>query len=509
MKIAVLKNKLYIPVKYVDKNLLKKVEDKFTSVIECYVDPSMCKFCYEKYESEVPCINDPKDCPVKYKKLFMYDVVKLQCGNFIALWRGNIPLLIKMFSNFKVRDDRSKPKMHSNLQFKGTLRKYQYKAIKNWMASNYGGMIVAPARSGKTVIGVHITCKLGLKTLVLAHQKDLIDQFYDSFEKFTNCSNLKKSVVVAKDGNIIDLAEQGYDVILSTYQTFLSKYGKERLQKVYNSFGFIVVDECHLTGADGFSKIASTFNPHLFLGLTATDKRKDERDILARFALGEVVSEVKPPQMKGKAELIYTHINIDKYERWVTMINRLAKNKKRNKLIVQYVLKDLKENYNILLVTDRVGQVKTLAKMLNEQGVKCISLHGSVPDRKTLLDKLRKDKVQVTIATRKLVQYGINVPPWSCYYCLSPTTNKPNFYQEMSRIRTPYKNKNSILIRIFIDDIKPHARYAFERTCTTVLTEQKFEFERVGILDSIYKEVNKRKPVIKEPTAWHMFNKKF
>lgn len=490
-KRGVMRDKLYLPIKYVDATLYSTIQKTFSKEIKIFVSPALCSSCYREHEGEPPCEGDK--CPYTKKRLLMYDKLKTKKGNFIALWRGDIPLLKKALRGFKVKDKRCYSRVRKELRFTGTLRTYQIKAALDWVRGKSGGQIMAPARSGKTVLGCYLTCRLGYKTLILAHQIDLLEQFYDTFIKFSSFKENGKipQVAISKKGNIAELFDSGVDVILSTYQTFLSKTGKSRLKAIRNKFGFVVVDESHLVGADGFSKIISSLNPFLFLGLTATPDRKDGRDILAKYSLGNVVSSVEPPQLTGTATMIHTGTGVGDWRNWTTMVSRLASNNRRNKLIIGYVKKDLKVGHILVLVTERRKQCETLQEMLKEEGIKAEILYGNIDNRKALIDKMREGKIAVTIATRKIVRFGLNVPPWSAYYCLSPTNNPPNFYQEMSRVRTPHKGKKTPLVRYFVDGFK--AAYSCARTCEKVLIEQKFKIVKESIDDNVLKDARRRR----------------
>ncbi len=497
MKKGLLRDKLYVRSTVVKNKLYKHVVKRYTHEHEKYLQAEDCRQCNIEFEGEPPCEFEGRDsCPKRILLLPMYDIFKIKKKNYLSVWRGDIPKLLNTFKGFRILDRRSTAAHTNNLKFTGQLRKYQIEAILPWLKARYGGFITAPARSGKTVIGAYLACELKLKTLVLVHQKDLADQFFETFEDLTNMKKYKKACVIASKGNIVDLVKQDYDVILSTYQTFISPAGKLRLAQIRNAFGLCIVDEAHLVGADCFSHTVTGLNTYFNLGLTATPDRKDKKDVLAKHAIGPVVSHVEPPQMKGHATFVHTGFNCGSFSNWSIMLNRVAKNRKRNKIIIQYALEDVKKGYCILMVTERVHQVKDFGKIFKEYGIKVCMLHGKVEDRKSELDKLRKNKYQVTIATRRLVQYGVNVPPWSCYYCLSPSNNKPNFYQEMSRVRTPWvnpktkKKKKKPLLRIFVDSHESSKRCMY--TCRSVCIEQGFTIENLSISGEVMKKVRKR-----------------
>ncbi len=484
-----MKDRLYIPARKITPSLHAMIDKNFTKEIEVFVDPMMCRECSEETEGETPC-SYGAECPYRYTTLTMYDRIRTPKGNAIGLWRGNLPLIMELFKGYQVVDSRARPKADKTITFTGELFDHQKLAVKQWFAAKHGGQIIAPARSGKTVIVVYITVRLGLKTLILTHQKDLLHQFYDSFMEFTNASKTD-SVGLAEKGDVLKLYEQGKDIILAPYQTFLSANGKLRHRELTQKIGLLCCDEVHVFGADRASKIITRFNCFYRLGVTATPERKDGRDILAKYAMGDIVSKVEPEQLSGKAIFIHTEFEVGAYNGWHTMLNRLARSVKRNKLIVRYSLKDVKDGHYVLVVTERKKQCEELEEMFKEAGVSTLILYGPTKNRPKLEEDLRQRRYKVTVATRKVVQYGINIPPWSAYHCVSPTNNKPNFYQEMSRVRTPDKNKLPPVIRYYTDIFS--GSEACVRTVKKVLREEKFEFKEVNLSGEDIEAINKRR----------------
>ena len=474
-------DRLYIPVEYVNYKMQNNLANLFTHEVERYISPGFCSACNTEHEYEPPC-DEGENCPYKARKLFMYEKEVFKGKKTIAIWRGHLPLINKLFGkDFSIKDKRATPAATQGpIKFNDDFEIYNYQkeAISKWAGSGFGGMITAPARSGKTVLGAYITVRLGLKTLILCHQIELVDQFYTTFKKFTDGTAVSKfqpkpRVVRAIGGNIVDLVEQDIDVILSTYQTFLSIKGQQRLEDVRNSFGLLIVDEAHLVGSRCFSQVVTKFNSFLKLGLTATPDRKDGRDVLAKYATGPVVSHVSPPQLIGKAYMMSTNISPGQWSHWPTLISRLVNSKTRNKMIVATALKDLKLKRNLIMLTDRRKHAEVLVSMLKDAGVKRVFLYyGGMPNAKAILKKARLGKTNVLVATRKKARFGLDIPPLDTYYCLTPINNAPNFYQEFSRIRTPYEDKYDPLVRVFVD--KAGACRGCAKTCEKVLHEQGF-----------------------------------
>jgi superfamily II DNA or RNA helicase len=506
MPSALLREMLYIRAEDVDAKLYRKIVKNFTHTIKRYVPPSFCEGCYRKYDSEPPC-QEGEECPYKTQTLIMFKKTSLNGRKVIGLWRGDLLLLREVLGKrFRFADKRDIVTASYPISFTKELWGHQKEAIRDWAKGKHGGMVKAPARSGKTVIGAYITVRLGLKTLILCHQDDLLDQFLETFKEFTDYKKAAKIagqpiIQKARKGNIVNLVERDVDIILSTYQTFITKLGKGRLDQVKNKFGLVIVDEAHLVGANLYSKVTTNINSFLRLGLTATPDRKDGRDILAKYALGPVTASVAPKELVGNGYLIYTQQSVGQWAYWPTMVRRLVNKKARNEIIVSYALKDLADGHKLIMITDRRVHAQILAEMLIKYKARPQILYRGV-NRKKILRLARQGKLPVIIATRKIARFGLNVPPWSAYYCLTPINNPPNFYQEFSRVRTPHEGKKDPIVRVFVDNFK--ASYACGNTCARVLKEQGFTVKKESYDEGLLSKVLKRKG--KKSKVWSKFD---
>lgn len=309
-----------------------------------------------------------------------------------------------------------------------------------------------------TVMATMVATKLSTKTAIFAHQKELLDQFYETFINFTNIKELEKKEnktlikINPKMAEIDDLI-----VCLFTYQKFISKAGKIRLKKIRNSFGLVTIDESHRASSKEFSNVINNINSRYRLALSATPNRKDGLHFKGDLILGPTTVKALTEQLSCTYNIVKTTYNPGNFSLWTSFISRLTKDEKRNQLIALFTVKDLKRGHKIILPVDRVAHIKILADLIEDFGkgkYKVGQLNGQLlkDKRQTLINKAKNGEIDVLIATRKLVSLGLNVPPFSALYEILPIANKENAYQEISRIRTPYKGKKDPFIRLFVDD---------------------------------------------------------
>lgn len=454
------KDKVYIPVTAIDAD---EAEEHFT---HRFYEESACMKCeYLGDRHSYLC----DECPA-----FKSAVSLTKIRNFRGVQYMGFPIGVKKelpaildiaYSDFRVIDKRQKFPFDVPIEFTGKLRDYQVAAAKAWLKQRHG-MIEAPPRSGKTITALAILIKLGHKVFFTANQHEFLEQFIEHIEEFTNLPELEEEYgrklygypKTAKDFRTMQFA-------CLPYQSFLSeKKGKERFKLVCKYFGAVFVDESHKSGSNEFAKVISSLPLMYKGGMTATVKRKDGRHVITENILGPVQYRVKRDMMVPKLVVHETEAKPKSAYTgpagWVYAMKFLSKHKKRNRQIVDMVLRDLEKNRSIVIPVQFKDHVTELVGMINEEFGERIAEPfmggGSKKNkehRQKVIDEARKGNVRVVVGIRSLLQLGINIPRWDCLYNVIPISNEPNWKQESSRILTPDDNKNQPIIRFFVD---PH-----------------------------------------------------
>lgn len=163
-------------------------------------------------------------------------------------------------------------------------RDYQVEArdavFGDFEAGTDSALIVMPTGTGKTVLAgmcVETAVSMGRRTLFLAHREILIRQAYKTLGYF----GLDAAVEMGQDNAREHVATFGMpDAVVGSVQTFQA----DRLMRWPNdAFDYIIIDECHRALADSYTRILNWFGGYKLLGITATPKRGDERNLGARF----------------------------------------------------------------------------------------------------------------------------------------------------------------------------------------------------------------------------------
>ncbi|AZH25381.1 DEAD/DEAH box helicase [Haloplanus aerogenes] len=164
------------------------------------------------------------------------------------------------------------------------LRNYQREALDAWDANDRRGVLELPTGSGKTVIAVAAMAALGTPTLVVAPTVDLLTQWRRELET-------EFDVPVGQLGGGEQRLE---DLTVSTYDSAYL-----RADDIGNRFGFVVFDEVHHLGGEGYRDVARLLAAPARLGLTATFERPDGAHEVIEELVGPVVYDLAVDDLAG------------------------------------------------------------------------------------------------------------------------------------------------------------------------------------------------------------------
>ncbi|MFA9377849.1 MAG: DEAD/DEAH box helicase [Lachnotalea sp.] len=136
--------------------------------------------------------------------------------------------------------------------------------------------------TGKTYLAAfdvrnYISCSnMPVKILFLVHRKRILQQAEESFKDVLGESISTGILTGDVSCNIFDA-----DFLFSTTSLMSKEYIYKQFENNY--FDYIIVDETHRAGADGYLRFLSYFNPKFLLGMTATPERPDGFDVYQLF----------------------------------------------------------------------------------------------------------------------------------------------------------------------------------------------------------------------------------
>lgn len=462
----IIRERVYIPIHMVNTN---DVKDAYTTK---RYDKNACRKC-ENLPDRHSYLCD--SCPAYLGEVRLFAKKTIKGRSYIGIPVGDKKHFERktglLFDECEFVDRRVYAPFHYKIKFLAELRDYQDSVITDFLKKKYG-LLKAPPRTGKTLMSLYIGLQLGQRMLFLANQHEFVEQFIDHIhgneaEGIPKCTNLPE--LEEKYGKKLygtpktDEDFENFQFFAMTYQAFISeKNGKNRFKKLTPHIGTVGVDEVDKSAAKEFSKVIGKFRTRYRFGVSGTIVRKDGMDFVTRALIGPVVAESKRESLTPTVILHDTGIKCNKSFQgkpgWVKAMQFLAKEKARNKLIVEWVIKDLAKGHNIVIPTYFKGHVDALMNAINDAYGKdiCGKFVGGAgkknkAERKAILSAAKAGKIRCIVGIRSLLQRGLNVPQWSAIYLQAPISNEPNLMQETSRVRTPLEEKRSPIIRLFFD----------------------------------------------------------
>ena len=464
---GVIKSKIFIPEEDANMDMI----EKYYQVHE--FNNSVCSKCpYRKDKPNEYC----EACDSYLGVIKLWNKVTIKDHNYITLPQGNEKRASKVtgidFTTYK--DLRCTKPFDYPLKWQGKLRQgeivngvpspNQQEIADKWLNDKRYGFICAPPRTGKSVLSVYIACTLGLKTLIIAHQNELLENFMKSFVRDTNLLQLREEtgrdiikIIKNTDKDFTD----DLDVALITYQKFIKEATKDRKIKDYlkGKYGLVIIDEAHQTGANAYAQFLSQLDCRYKLGMSATPMRKDALNEVMLNLIGPVTVKSEATGLIPRIELLETGCKIRSHNMWVYTLKEMQRNKERNKLILRELVRDLKEHKCILLPVSTKEHMEMLVKSINEQFGEEIAIgyHAGIKNRKTILQEIDDGKYKVIVAIYSMIKQGIDLKLPSMIYLQFPMSassgvGSPMFYQLGNRVATPYQGKREPIIKIFIDD---------------------------------------------------------
>lgn len=294
-----------------------------------------------------------------------------------------------------------------------------------------------------TVVSLKLICHSKKKTLVIVNKIELLNQWKKEIEKWI--PDAKIGII---QGSKFDYED--CDIILGMLQTITIK---ENLKAI--DFGWInmcIIDETHNIGSEIFSNIMFKIRPQYIFGLTATLERKDKLDKIIKWYMGNILYDGTNKNLKQSTEVyVLKYQGTSSVEKTLrdgtaavaSMLTNIALDKERTDYIIGILKTLIKENEdrNILVISDRIAQLKYIHKMIPDNSGLFIGSMKSAD-----LDKSKEKRI--VLGTYALVNEGFNLPKLNCLLFATP---RSSITQAIGRIYRKSHFITPIIIDIFDD----------------------------------------------------------
>ena len=298
-----------------------------------------------------------------------------------------------------------------------------------------------------------------IKFLFIAHREELLENAINVFSKILKIDKNEFGRIYG------GLKEIDKSIIFSSIQSLRNCYNEFKP----SFFDYVIVDEFHHSMSDSYLKTLSYFNPKFLLGLTATPKRMDGKDILSlcdynvvdEIGIKEALEEdlIVPFHYFGVNDYTINYDNIPykngKYNEKILLENLLLNT--RTDYIVEKINKFSFDGDELSAVAfcQNIEHAFFMKEEFSKKGYKSavITANTSSNERSEILEKFKNKKIEI-LCVVDILNEGIDIPTINLLLFLRPTMSSTIFIQQIGRGLRKAKNKDFVTIIDFIGNHK-------------------------------------------------------
>lgn len=399
-----------------------------------------------------------------------------ESADFLHLPRGCEAEIFGLLSPAGSKIEWTDERVHSPVieaEFTGTLRKEQADAAYT-LLQHETGVLSATTAFGKTVVAAKLIAEREVRTLILVHTRQLLEQWQVRLADFLIVKTPEQAAKSGKNGRKKQIPVIGQigggknkpsGIIDIAVMQSLSR--GDEVKEIVRDYGMVIVDECHHVPAFSFEQILRTVRAKYVYGLTATPLRPDGHHPIIFMQCGPVRYTV---DARDQAKLRpFEHFIIPRFtpfkmpatkaeKAWTIgeIYSALAGDHLRNQRIFDDVYLSFQEGRNPIILTQRTAHVETLAAMLKNVDIEVITLTGSLSakDRReamTTLRSLPEKSKTVIVATGKFVGEGFDEPRLDTLFLAMPIAWKGTVQQYAGRLHRLFTGKDEVQVYDYVD----------------------------------------------------------
>lgn len=332
------------------------------------------------------------------------------------------------------------------MPFAGTLNAVQQTATSSTLAqlkkAPHGALLVLPCGYGKTVCALWLAQALGRRTLVLVHKGFLVQQWHERARMFLPNARLG----IIQQNKI----ETDADIVVGMVQSI----SKREYGELLRVFGTVIIDEAHHMSAPVFNKALHCLPARYVCGLSATPERKDGLTNLLYHSMGTIAHRIeRAPEHTLVSCMLYEggkRKEIKYRDGRVSMplmLNALVTDDARNLMIAQHIARFLNAGRHVIVLTDRIVQLKVLHKMLLEHGVQNEAM-GYYIGTTSVSERESSSHKPCILSTYSMAKEGLDIPRLDTLVMATP---KADIVQASGRVQRKHPEKATPLIVDIVD----------------------------------------------------------
>ena len=346
-------------------------------------------------------------------------------------------------------------------------------------AAGAGALLEADCGVGKTFMGIAASVARQRKTAIVVHKGDLQDQWKERWASFAPTARV--GVVRANTIEVEDV-----DVVIFMAQSVCSGRYDQDKDRIFGSFGLLIIDECHHWAAPTLSKTMSRFPARCVLGLSATPDRRDGLGYVLPFFFGPTVARVKRNSTgklrvhtirvrSGRAKEIRLSNGRTCLPKTITM---MVEDPARNRMLGNKVVELRAAGRYIILMSDRRKHLVELRRVLTEDlGVPedMVGMYVGETSKRGIARREAERSRPILLATTRMAEEGFDEARLDTLIFSTP---KSNIEQCVGRIQRSHPDKKEPLVVDYIDAYAGGAMYGMARARARFYTDKGFTVEK-------------------------------
>lgn len=387
-------------------------------------------------------------------------------GEFDSLWNDTSTVLLSQdwIDNYATYRMTHPPKTKSKATFKSSEtptqndlaeikpNKMQQRALEALGAIHRKGatraLLVSATGTGKTFLSAFdVLATKPQRVLFLAHRRRIIDASRACYERLLGNMH---SFDTYQTGKSISNATCVF-AMCSSVAKHLSDFRPDE-------FDYIVIDETHRTGSQGYQSIMSHFTPRFYLGMTATPNRTDGYDVFALFnhviAFQITLQDALAEEMLAPFHYFGIHdLEIDdETVEDTALFGRLTSDERVRHItekIEEYSI--AKSNRRGLIFCNRNAEAEELSRKFNALGYRTTAISGQDSDevRDVAISRLEAGELEYIFSV-DIMNEGVDIPSLNQIIMLRRTDSAIIFIQQLGRGLRLDSGKEYALVLDFI-----------------------------------------------------------
>ena len=356
------------------------------------------------------------------------------------------------------------------VSFKGDLRTQQELAAEKLLTYS-DGVLSAATAFGKTVVCSYLIAERKVNTLILLQSKDLLNQWVEELNKFLDIKEElpeyeTKTGRKKKRDNVIGILHGSKNTLTGMIDVAMvgSMYSKGKFNDLINSYGMVIMDECHHAASNTSMELLQKINAKYVYGVSATPKRGDSLDKIIYMLLGPLrhrFTALERAQEQGIG-----HYFVPRYTRVVDTadskddINKayslISASKVRNEMIVNDVIACIAMKQTPVILTRFKEHAKLLYDTLKEEADHVFLLYGDNTDKENAdirvrLKQVPKNESLILVAIGQKIGEGFDFPRLDVLMLAAPVSFEGRLEQYVGRLNRDYEGKEAVYVYDYID----------------------------------------------------------